>query len=135
MTIPRKAASFELIAINGPVGTLECLRLDAATETAIGIVLVAHPNPTEGGTFNNKIVHTLAKTLSRLGYIAYCPNLRGVGNSEGEHSHGELESDDMAAVLTFARAAHPQLTRRSRRRLCTKVPKEKPASISLASGK
>ncbi|QZA79188.1 alpha/beta fold hydrolase [Deefgea tanakiae] len=111
MTIPRKAVTFELIEIAGPAGKLECLRLDAQTETAIGIVLVAHPNPTEGGTFNNKIVHTLAKTLSRLGYIAYCPNLRGVGLSEGEHSRGEFEPDDMAAVLAFARAHHPQLTR------------------------
>jgi len=111
MTIPRKAATFELIEIAGPAGRLECLRLDAATDEAVGIVLVAHPNPTEGGTFNNKIVHTLAKTLSRLGYIAYCPNLRGVGNSEGEHSRGEFEPDDMAAVLAFARAAHPTLQR------------------------
>ncbi|WP_288841494.1 alpha/beta hydrolase [uncultured Deefgea sp.] len=111
MTIPRKAPSFEPINIAGPVGRLECLRLDAATETPMGIVLVAHPNPTEGGTFNNKIVHTLAKTLSRLGYIAYCPNLRGVGESEGSHSYGEFEPDDMAAVLAFARSQHPELTR------------------------
>ena len=111
MTIPRKAATFEQIEIAGPVGKLECLRLEAATESPVGIVLVAHPNPTEGGTFNNKIVHTLAKTLSRLGYIAYCPNLRGVGASAGEHSRGEFEPDDMAAVLAFARAQHPELTR------------------------
>ncbi len=111
MTIPRKAATFEQIEIAGPVGKLECLRLEAATESPVGIVLVAHPNPTEGGTFNNKIVHTLAKTLSRLGYIAYCPNLRGVGASAGEHSRGEFEPDDMAAVLAFAREQHPELTR------------------------
>lgn len=111
MPIPHKAATFELLEITGPAGRLECLRLDAATDTPVGIVLVAHPNPTEGGTFNNKIVHTLAKTLSRLGYIAYCPNLRGVGNSAGEHSRGEFEPDDMAAVLAFARAAHPALQR------------------------
>lgn len=111
MTIPRKAATFELIHIPGPVGKIECLRLDAASAEPVGIVLVAHPNPLEGGTFNNKIVHTLAKTLSRLGYVAYCPNLRGVGLSEGEHSRGEFEPDDMAAVLAFARSEYPALNR------------------------
>lgn len=111
MSTPRKAANFELIEIAGPTGRLECLRLAAATETTHGIVLVAHPNPKEGGTFTNKIVHTLAKTLSRLGYIAYCPNLRGVGNSEGEHDHGHGEIDDMAAVLAQARTENPHIHR------------------------
>lgn len=111
MTLPRKAPSFELIEIAGPVGRLECLRLASAQETARGIALIAHPNPTEGGTFTNKIVHTLAKTLSRLGYIAYCPNLRGVGNSEGCHDRGKGEVDDMAAVLAHARTENPQLQR------------------------
>ncbi|SFM97094.1 hypothetical protein SAMN05660284_00156 [Formivibrio citricus] len=107
----RKAPSFELIEIAGPEGRLECLRLASAREIPCGIALVAHPNPTEGGTFTNKIVHTLAKTLSRLGYVAYCPNLRGVGNSEGCHDKGHGEVDDMAAVLAHARAENPQLQR------------------------
>ncbi|QLG87826.1 alpha/beta fold hydrolase [Chitinibacter bivalviorum] len=109
--IPRKAATFELIEIAGPAGKLECLRLDSAWSSTVGIALIAHPNPTEGGTFNNKIVHTLAKTLSRLGYVAFCPNLRGVGKSEGVHSRGEFEPDDMAAVLAYARSQFPEVTR------------------------
>lgn len=111
MTTPRKAPSFELIDIAGPAGRLECLRLAAATEYPHGIALVAHPNPTEGGTFTNKIVHTLAKTLSRLGYVCYCPNLRGVGNSEGMHERGVGEVDDMAAVLAVARHENPHVHR------------------------
>ncbi|WP_255990286.1 alpha/beta hydrolase [Chitinolyticbacter albus] len=103
----RKAPSFLPLDIAGPAGRIECLRLDSALDAVRGIALVAHPNPTEGGSFTNKIVHTLAKTLSRLGYVAYCPNLRGVGNSEGEHSRGEHEPDDMAAVLAHARTEHP----------------------------
>jgi uncharacterized protein len=109
--IPRKAATFELIHLAGPAGKLECLKLESAWSETIGIALVAHPNPLEGGTFNNKVVHTLAKTLSRLGYVVYCPNLRGVGQSAGEHSRGEFEPDDMAAVLAFARDENPSLTR------------------------
>lgn len=107
MSHSRKAPSFELISITGPVGQLECLRLAASTDCPRGIVLVAHPNPLEGGTFSNKIVHTLAKTLSRLGYIAYCPNLRGVGNSEGVHDYGKGEVDDMQAVLQHAQLENP----------------------------
>jgi alpha/beta superfamily hydrolase len=111
ITMTRKAPSFELITIAGPAGDLECLRLPSALDHTVGIVLVAHPNPTEGGTFSNKIVHTLAKTLSRLGYIAYCPNLRGVGNSAGSFENGVGEVDDMAAVLAFARAENPGIQR------------------------
>lgn len=111
MSSPRKAPSFEPIEINGPVGRLECLRLASSLENCRGIALVAHPNPLEGGTFTNKIVHTLAKTLSRQGYIAYCPNLRGVGNSEGAHDHGHGEVDDMAAVLAHARQENPACQR------------------------
>ncbi len=111
MNLPRKAPSFESIEIPGPVGSLECLRLAAATDYPHGIALVAHPNPLEGGTFTNKIVHTLAKTLSRRGYVAYCPNLRGVGHSAGVHDRGAGEVDDMAAVLALARRENPHLHR------------------------
>ncbi|WP_051710812.1 alpha/beta hydrolase [Andreprevotia chitinilytica] len=107
MNEPRKAPTFIPLDILGPVGRLECLKLESALPETRGIALVAHPNPLEGGSFTNKIVHTLAKTLSRLGYTCYCPNLRGVGNSEGEHSRGEFEPDDMAAVLAHARAENP----------------------------
>lgn len=109
MTIPRKAPTFEQINITGPAGNLECLRLESAQPETRGIALVAHPNPLEGGTFTNKIVTTVAKTLSRLGYVAYCPNLRGVGNSEGEHTRGVEEPNDMAAVLAHARSEYPYL--------------------------
>lgn len=109
MSTPRKAPTFELIEIPGPVGMLECLRLAPACDEVRGMILMAHPNPTEGGTFTNKIVHTIAKTLARQGYIAYCPNLRGVGKSAGVHNYGKGEVDDMAAVLNFARQENPHL--------------------------
>ncbi|MBV1775193.1 alpha/beta fold hydrolase [Burkholderiaceae bacterium DAT-1] len=96
--------------IQGPVGQLDTLMLEHAEgDTPIGIALVAHPNPTQGGTNTNKIVHTLAKTFSRRGFVVYCPNLRGVGKSDGTHDHGHAEVDDMAAVLAHARAQHGDL--------------------------
>lgn len=105
-----KITHFEPTVIPGPVGNLETLVLTHSDDAAPqGIALVAHPNPLEGGTFNNKIVHTIAKSLSRLGFIAYCPNLRGVGNSEGTHDYGKGEVDDMESVLNYARTQHGNL--------------------------
>ena len=109
---PMKTAQFELIDIIGPVGKLETLVLSSASaneQPIQGIALIAHPNPLEGGTFNNKIVHTLARALSRQGYVAYCPNLRGVGNSGGTHDAGRAEVDDMASVLHHAHTQHGYL--------------------------
>lgn len=105
-----KAPQFEARMLAGPVGQLDTLVLDSALDgPARGIALVAHPNPTQGGTNTNKIIHTLAKLLSRRGYVAYCPNLRGVGKSDGVHDFGHAEVDDMAAVLAVAQAEHPGL--------------------------
>lgn len=105
-----KITQFEPIVILGPAGALETLVVPNSKDlTPKGIALIAHPNPLEGGTFNNKIVHTLAKSLSKLGFIVYCPNLRGVGNSEGKHDYGHGEVDDMASILTYARAQHGNL--------------------------
>jgi uncharacterized protein len=45
----------------------------------------------------------LAKTLVELGYVALRPNFRGVGESTGEHDAGRGETDDLLAVLEYAR--------------------------------
>lgn len=105
-----KSPQFQPITVAGPVGRLETLLLDSAWDDGPrGIALIAHPNPTQGGTNTNKVVQTLAKVFSRKGYVAFCPNLRGVGQSEGEHDFGSAEVDDMAAVLAHAQAAYPGL--------------------------
>src|SRR5262245_26387318 len=105
-----KSPQFQQLFIAGPAGQLDTLFLDSALDEApVGIVLVAHPNPTQGGTNTNKVVQTLAKTFSRRGWLAYCPNLRGVGQSEGSHDEGRAEVDDMAAVLAYAQTQHAGL--------------------------
>lgn len=104
MTSP--AHQVEMIA--GPAGDLETIIIPAVGETR-GIALIAHPNPTQGGTNTNKVVQILAKTASRRGYVAYCPNLRGVGNSGGTHDRGIGEVDDVLALLAFARSRHGDL--------------------------
>lgn len=92
----------ERIEIPGPAGAIE-VTIDAPNEVR-GIALVGHPHPLFGGTKDNKVVFTLARTFRDLHYVALRPNFRGVGATEGEHDEGEGETDDMHAVLDYARA-------------------------------
>lgn len=91
------------IDIAGPVGMLETVVVPAAGEIK-GVAVICHPNPLQGGTNTNKVVQTAAKALSQLGYYCYCPNLRGVGSSEGVHDYGIGEVEDVIAVVEFARS-------------------------------
>lgn len=94
--------------IPGPQGALDTIVVPAVGELR-GIAVIAHPNPTQGGSNTNKVVQMLAKIASRHGYVAYCPNLRGVGHSAGTHDRGIGEVEDVLAVLAFARARHGEL--------------------------
>ncbi len=69
-----------------------------------GIALVAHPHPLQGGTLDNKVAQTLAKTFFALGYVAVRFNFRGVGDSAGTFDDGIGETDDALAVLAGAKA-------------------------------
>ena len=91
----------ERLTIPGPVGAIE-IAIDAPADIK-GIALVAHPHPLFGGTMDNKVAHTLARTLRDLGFVALRSNFRGVGKTEGSHEHGKGESDDLLAVIDYAR--------------------------------
>jgi alpha/beta superfamily hydrolase len=69
-----------------------------------GIALVCHPHPLFHGANTNKVAHTLARVFRDLGYAAIRPNFRGVGKSEGEHDHGEAETEDMLSVISWAQS-------------------------------
>lgn len=98
----------EIIGIAGPAGRID-IALDRPREQPVrGIALIAHPHPLYGGTRDNKVVQTLARTLLALGYVCWRPNFRGVGESEGAHDEGRGETDDLLAVIAAARAAEPQ---------------------------
>ena len=88
--------------ITGPAGKLETATTPPSGECR-GIALIAHPHPLHGGTMDNKVVTTLAKTFSRLGYAAFRINFRGVGHSVGEFDHGIGETEDMLALADHAR--------------------------------
>src|ERR1700736_3177093 len=96
------------LSIAGPSGALE-LALNLPEQTPRGIALVAHPHPLQGGTLDNKVVQTLAKTFAALGYVGVRFNFRGVGKSEGAFDDGVGETDDALAALAFARSEFPAL--------------------------
>jgi alpha/beta superfamily hydrolase len=91
----------ETVFVDGPVGSIQTL-VDAP-DSVRGLALVAHPHPLFGGTHSNKVVYTLAHALRDLDYVALRPNFRGVGQSAGVHDNGEGETDDLLAVLDYAR--------------------------------
>ena len=66
------------------------------------IAVVAHPLPTMGGTMENKVVTTLAKTFAELGFVALRFNFRGVGDSSGSYDEGNGEVDDALAIVHYA---------------------------------
>ncbi len=91
----------ERILLDGPAGAIEVFV--EAPPAPTGIALVAHPHPLFGGSADNKVVTTLARTFRELGCATLRPNFRGVGASTGEHEHGIAETGDLAAVHAYAR--------------------------------
>ena len=91
----------ERVLLDGPDGKIEVFV--ETRESPQGIALVAHPHPLFGGTADNKVVTTLARTFRDLGCITLRPSFRGVGGSEGAHDHGVAETEDLLVVHSYAR--------------------------------
>ena len=96
------------LSIAGPAGNLE-LALNLPEHAPRGIALIAHPHPLQGGTMDNKVVQTLAKTFAALGYASVRFNFRCVGGSAGSFDDGAGETDDALAALAHARAEYGEL--------------------------
>ncbi|KTD26101.1 alpha/beta hydrolase [Legionella israelensis] len=62
------------------------------------VAILGHPHSLQGGTMNNKVVTTLARTFKELGIPSLRFNFRGVGASEGQYDAGIGESKDMLAL-------------------------------------
>lgn len=95
-------ASLERVLVEGPAGAIETDLNDPGADRR-GVALIAHPNPVQGGTKDNKVVTTLAKAFYNLGYLAARPNFRGVGTSAGAFDNGVGETEDLLAVAAFLR--------------------------------
>ena len=98
----------ERLFFTGEAGRIEVL-VDQPAGTPRGLALIAHPHPQYGGTADNKVVQTLAKTFAELGYIALRPNFRGIGDSLGDYDRGVGETDDLVGVAEQARTRYGEL--------------------------
>ena len=98
----------ERILIDGAAGGIETV-IERPAGVPRGAALVAHPHPLYGGTLDNKVVQTLARTFVELGYVAMRPNFRGVGASEGVHDEGRGETEDLLRVVAHAKGAFGEL--------------------------
>jgi alpha/beta superfamily hydrolase len=109
-------AGRQRLLIDGPAGALETVVDDPGASGAEnagarrrGLALIAHPHPLFGGTLDNKVVQTLAKTFFAQGYVAVRLNFRGVGASQGAHDEGMGETEDWLVVAHEMRARYGAL--------------------------
>ena len=96
------------VSIPGPAGKLEVV-VHMPDVAPRAIAVIAHPLPTMGGTMENKIVTTLARTFTELGFSALRFNFRGVGASSGEFDNGNGEIEDALTVTRYALSEYGDL--------------------------
>jgi hypothetical protein len=95
-------SALQLFSTTGTAGQLEGVA-HVPKDAPQALAIVCHPLPTMGGTMENKVAFTLAKTFTELGCVSLRFNFRGVGASEGEFTGGDGEVEDVRAVVEFAR--------------------------------
>ena len=87
--------------LEGAAGAIEVAA--AIPAEARGVAVIAHPHPLFGGTMDNKVITTLARTYNDAGLAAFRFNFRGVGASAGVHDEGRGEAEDFLRVAAYAR--------------------------------
>ena len=103
----RPAASVLRASLVGPAGGIEALieTPGAASPKAFGVI--CHPHSLFGGTLQNKVVHTLARSFQELGAPTIRFNFRGVGGSSGSFADGIGETEDALAVVAEGKRRWP----------------------------
>lgn len=99
----RKSPRSEKLTFEGPAGDLECLLDTPSDGEPVAAAVVCHPHPMHGGTMQNKVAHTLARSFLGCGFAVLRFNFRGVGSSEGSFDDGDGEVQDVLAGITFMR--------------------------------
>jgi len=102
------AAHTENTSFDGLAGIIDCA-IDWPEGVPTGWALILHPNPSQGGTRDNKVVTTLSRACVQQGLVALRPNFRGIGASGGSFDHGKGELQDMAALVEQFRARYPEI--------------------------
>lgn len=101
-------AHTENTSFDGLAGIIDCA-IDWPEGVPTGWALILHPNPSQGGTRDNKVVTTLSRACVQQGLVALRPNFRGIGASGGSFDHGKGELQDMAALVEQFRARYPEI--------------------------
>jgi len=96
--------------INGNCGKIEALytKSEQLNSYASHYAIICHPHPLHGGSMNNKVVTTIAKSLDQLGISTLRFNFRGVGNSEGEFDNTIGEYEDLLAAHNWMQNKFPE---------------------------
>jgi len=101
-------AHTENTSFDGLAGIIDCA-IDWPEGAPSGWALILHPNPSQGGTRDNKVVTTLSRACVQQGLVALRPNFRGIGASGGSFDHGKGELQDMAALVEQFRVRYPEI--------------------------
>ena len=99
----------EALVIKGPVGELQAILESPRDTEVVATAVVCHPHPLHGGTMNNKVAHTLARSFVNMNMAALRFNFRGVEKSGGSFDDGRGELDDALAAVSFMRRRYPSL--------------------------
>jgi uncharacterized protein len=98
----------ERVILAGPAGDIEArIETPHGLERVAAFAVVCHPHPLFGGTLDNKVVYTLARSFHDLGMPTIRFNFRGVGKSAGSFADGIGETDDTLAVIAAGREKWP----------------------------
>lgn len=101
-------AHTENTSFDGLAGLIDCA-IDWPEGVPTGWALILHPNPSQGGARDNKVVTTLSRACVQQGLVSLRPNFRGIGASGGHFDHGKGELLDMAALVEQFRARYPEI--------------------------
>ncbi|MCD8503876.1 MAG: alpha/beta hydrolase [Burkholderiaceae bacterium] len=104
-----KSNQTEITTFEGEAGAIDCA-MDWPVDRPLGWALVLHPNPSQGGTRDNKVVTTISRACVQRGLVAVRPNFRGIGTSAGSFDEGRGETNDMALLIEQFQARYPELS-------------------------
>lgn len=102
----RKLPTSQKMTLDGPAGDLEALLETPSSGQCVGSVVVCHPHPVHGGTMQNKVTHTLARSFVGLGHRALRFNFRGVNESAGTFDEGRGELQDVLTAVRWLQHHH-----------------------------
>lgn len=101
-------ANEKKLMLQGAVGQLEAVfNGNQNNQMSKTLAVIGHPHSLHGGTMNNKVVTTLARTFRDQGIANLRFNFRGVGESEGEFDKGIGESEDLLKIISELKAQFP----------------------------